>query len=148
MVDRDIEEALDLLRVQIDGQHAVRAGGGEQIGHELGRDRHAGFIFTVLPGITEKGDHRGDARGGRTAHRVDHDEQFHDAVISRSAGGLDDVNVAAADILVDLHERFTVGEAVDRSRSQRHAEVFADFFGEGRIGVTGKNLHLWGAHIS
>ena len=35
MIDRDVEEALDLAGVQVDRQHAVGAGGGEQVGDQL-----------------------------------------------------------------------------------------------------------------
>ena len=41
VVDRDVEEALDLIGVHVDGQHAVDAGRRDQVGDELGRDRHA-----------------------------------------------------------------------------------------------------------
>ena len=41
IVGRDVEEALDLAGMQIDGQHAVGARLGDQIGHQLGRDRRA-----------------------------------------------------------------------------------------------------------
>jgi hypothetical protein len=36
VVHRDVEEALDLRRVQIDGQHAVGAGRRDHVGDELG----------------------------------------------------------------------------------------------------------------
>ena len=41
VVDRDVEEALDLPGVQVDGEHARRAGGGDQVGDELRADRDA-----------------------------------------------------------------------------------------------------------
>jgi hypothetical protein len=55
IVDRNVEEALNLAGVQIDRQHAVGAGAGDEIGDELGRDRRAGPGFAVLPGIAEIG---------------------------------------------------------------------------------------------
>ena len=39
VVDRDVEEALDLAGMQIHRQHAVGAGFGDQVGDELGADR-------------------------------------------------------------------------------------------------------------
>jgi hypothetical protein len=41
VVGRDVEEALDLAGVQVERQHAVGAGMGDQVGDELGRDRRA-----------------------------------------------------------------------------------------------------------
>ena len=51
VVDRDVEEALDLGGVQVEGQDAVGPGGGEQVGDQLGRDRHAALVLAVLPGV-------------------------------------------------------------------------------------------------
>ena len=42
VIHRDVEEALNLRRVQIDKQSAIRAGRGQQIGHELRRDATRG----------------------------------------------------------------------------------------------------------
>ena len=61
VVDRDVEEALDLPGMQVEGQHPVGAGRGDQVGHQLGRDRRARPGFAVLAGIAEIGDDRGDA---------------------------------------------------------------------------------------
>ena len=41
IVGRDVEEALDLAGVEVDRQHPVGAGGGDQVGDQLGRDRRA-----------------------------------------------------------------------------------------------------------
>ena len=41
IVGRDIEEALDLPGMQVEREHAVDAGAGDQVGDELGRDRRA-----------------------------------------------------------------------------------------------------------
>jgi hypothetical protein len=63
VVGRDVEEALDLAGVQVERQHAVGAGDGDQVGDQLGRDRRARAGFAVLAGIAEIGDHSGDAAG-------------------------------------------------------------------------------------
>ena len=69
IVGRDIEEALDLAGVQVDGQHAVGAGVSDHVGDELGRDRRARPCLAILTGVAEIGDHGGDAlaptSGGR-----------------------------------------------------------------------------------
>ena len=54
MVHRDVEEALNLLRVQIDREHAVHPGGGDEVGHQLGGDGHAGTVLAVLASVAEK----------------------------------------------------------------------------------------------
>jgi hypothetical protein len=42
VIDGNIEEALNLGGVQVDEKGAIGAGGGEQIGDELGADGDAG----------------------------------------------------------------------------------------------------------
>jgi hypothetical protein len=54
MIHRNVEKPLDLLRVQIHRQNAVRAGGHEQVRHQLRRDRHARLVFAILPRVTVK----------------------------------------------------------------------------------------------
>ena len=61
IIGRNVEKPLDLAGVQVDGQHAVGAGAGDEIGDQLGRNRRARAGLAVLPGIAEIGDDGGDA---------------------------------------------------------------------------------------
>ena len=117
IVHRNVEEALDLGGVQVHGQHPVGAGGGEHVGHQLGGDGVTGLGLAVLPGIAVVGDDRGDAAGGGALQRVDHDEQLHEIVVHRGAGGLDHEHVAAADRLVQGRRRSPPSEKVPTSAS-------------------------------
>jgi hypothetical protein len=67
--------------------------------------------------------------GARPRATVDHDQQFHQVLVDRRAGGLHDEDVAAAHILVDLALDLPVGEAFDTRAAQREAEVLADLRG-------------------
>src|SRR5690349_5048455 len=71
--------------------HAVDAGGDDEVGHELRRDRRARRDLAVLAGVAVVRDDGGDRSGGGAAERVDHDQELHHAVVHRRAGGLDDV---------------------------------------------------------
>ena len=122
VVDRQVEEALHLVLVEIHGQHPVRSGHGHHVGHQLGADRHPRLILAVLPGIAEVGNDRRDPRRARPLGGV-HEEQQLDQVLGRRIGGLDDVDVPAPDILVDLDEDLAVGEPPDRDLAERLAEV-------------------------
>ena len=66
IVDRDIKKALNLLCVQIHGQHASHACFFQQIGDELCRDRLSLLILSILPRIPKIGQN-GDDRTSRGA---------------------------------------------------------------------------------
>jgi hypothetical protein len=109
--------------MQIERQHAVGAGLGDQIGDQLGGDRRAAGHAAVLAGIAEIGQHRGDAPGRGSAERIDHDEQFHQVIVGRKGGRLQDEDVLAAHVFLNLDENLLVGEAADTGLAQRHVEI-------------------------
>jgi len=120
VVDGDVEEALDLVGVQVHGEHARDTHRLQQVGHDLGRDRHARLVLAVLPGVAVIRNDRRDARRRRAAERVDHDHQLHQVLIDRPGRGrgsrLNDEHILAADVLVDLERHFSVGKAPQPSR--------------------------------
>ena len=83
VVHRDVEEPLDLRLVQVHRQHPVGARRAQQVGDQLGRDRHARLVLAVLPGVAVIGHDRGDAGGRRPAERVDHHQQLHQVLVHR-----------------------------------------------------------------
>jgi len=141
VIGRDIEEALDLPRMQVEGEDPVGARDGDQVGDQLGRDRRARARFPVLPGIAEIGDDRGDPAGRAAPQRVQRDQKLHEVVVRREGGRLDDEDVLAAHVLVDLHEHFHVREAPHAGLRQRQVQVSRDRLGQRPIAVAGENLH-------
>ena len=142
VVHGDIKEALDLAGMEIHGQHAVGAGGGQHVGHQLGRNGVAALGLTVLTGIAEIGDHRRDAAGAGTLAGVDHDEQLHQAVVDRLAGGIDEEHVAAADGLIQGNAGLAVSEALDLRLAQLGADDLADLLRQSGVGVAGENFDV------
>ena len=61
VIERDVEEALDLAGVQVDREDAVGAGGRDQVRDELGGDRRARLGLAILPRVAEVRDDRDDA---------------------------------------------------------------------------------------
>ena len=100
-----------------------------------------GRRLPVLPGVAEIGDHRGDAAGGGAAERIDDDQQLHQVVVGRVARRLDDEDVLAADVLLDLDEDLLVGEAPDHALGERDLEIGGDRLGQGAVGVAGDQFH-------
>ena len=61
VINRNVEEALDLLCVQINGQYAVNADAGQEVSNNFSGDWHArGTDATVLTGIAEVRDYSSD----------------------------------------------------------------------------------------
>ena len=142
VVHRDIKEALNLRRVQVHRQDAVGAGGGQHVRDKLGGDGVAALGLAVLPGIAEVGDDRRHAARGGALAGIDHDEQLHEAVIDRLAGGVDEEHVAAADGLVQRDGRLAVGERLDLGLAELGAEDLADLGCKRRIGVASEQFDI------
>ena len=79
------EEALDLRRVQVDGQHAIGARGRHHVGHQARGDRDARLVLLVAARIREVRQHRGHALGRRMLERVEQDRAARRC--SRTAAG-------------------------------------------------------------
>ena len=130
MVDGNVEETLDLRGVQIHAQHALGAGGDDEVGDQLRGDRHAPLVLAVLARVAVVGDDGGDALGAGAAKAINEDKQLHQIVVDRLAGGEDDIDIAAAHILVNLDHGFAVGKTGDGSEADGQVEVRADALGE------------------
>ncbi len=140
VVHGDVEEALDLVGVQVHGHHPVDAHGGDHVGNHLGGDRHPrGTHPAVLAGVTEVGDHGGDAAGGRAPQGVRHHQQFHQVVIGGLAGGLDDEHVLAAHVFLNVHGHFAVAENADVGIAEGNVDLLGHGAGQFGIGVAGEN---------
>ena len=142
MVYRDIEEPLHLLGVKIHREHPAHPSSVEQVGDELCRDRNSRLIFPVLPRVTEKRNHGGDPIRARPPRGVHHDQQFHQMLIGRGRGGLNDENIAAANVLIDLDVGLSVGKRADGRLSQRSADVVANPLRQLAVGGAAEDLHL------
>ena len=143
VVHGDVKEALDLVSVQVHGQHAVGTGGGDHVGHQLGGDGIAGLGLAVLTGIAEVGDDGGDTAGRGALERIDHDEQLHQIVVDGRAGGLDHEHIAAADGLIQGRKNLSIRESANLGLTQLGAHEPADLFCQLGIGIAGKYLDVF-----
>ncbi len=143
VVHGHVKESLDLSGVQVHGQHPVGAGPRDQVGDQLGRDRDPAFVFTILSSVSVVGHHGRDAFGTGSLAAFDHDQQFHQVIIDRGAGGLDQEDVAAADILQDLARRFSVGEISQRDLTGGQSQVAADPLRQRFVGSPRKEFDVF-----
>ena len=142
VIDRHIEKTLDLGGVQVERQHAIGAGARDQIGHQLGGDRHPAFVLAILPCIAVVGNDGGDSLGAGPLETVDDHEQFQQTVVDRRTGRLHQKDVAAADILFDLAVDLAIGKVADRDRPDGQPQIAADLSGQFGIRATTENLEI------
>ena len=151
VVHRDIKEALNLIGVEVHREDPVGAGGGNQVGHQLGGDGVPGLGLAVLPGVAEIGDHCGDPAGGGPFQGVYDDKQFHQRVVDgadlpvlgKGAGGLDHEYIRTPDRLIDGDEVLPVGESPHLGVAQRDAQFLADVRGQRGVRVAGDDLDVF-----
>ncbi|MCH7512039.1 MAG: response regulator [Chloroflexi bacterium] len=142
LVDRDVEEALDLPGVQVRRQHAVGARHLDEVREQAGGDRDVRLVLLVGTAVGEVGDHGGHAAGGGALRRVDHDQQLHDARVHVADHRLHDEDIAFAHVLEEADEGVLVRELEDLDLAERDFEMLADRFSERRVGVAGKDRQL------
>ena len=130
VVDGNVEKTLDLTGVQIHRHDSIDSRRLDQVGDQLRRDRHTGGRFAILAGVTEIGHDRRDRFGRTAAQRVGHDQEFHQIVVGRCPGGLDDKDIPSPHALTDLTSDLSVTEAANVGTAKGHIEQTADLFRE------------------
>ena len=140
VIDGNVEEALNLRGMQVNKQSAVGASGGEQVGDELGADGDARAVLAILAGISVIGDDHSDAGRRGALERVDHDQQFHQMLVDRIAGGLHDKDIDAANIFEKLEVDFAIGKALQLGLADRNSDVAADLFSKRTVGRAAEEL--------
>ena len=87
MVHRKVEEALDLVGVEVACHDPVASGGVENVRHELGSDGNPRLVFPVLPGPAEIRHYSHDRMCRSPFGRIYHQQEF-EKVLYRREGRL------------------------------------------------------------
>jgi hypothetical protein len=128
IINRYIEEALDLRGVQIHRDDVITAGSLEHIGHELRGDGRAGLVFLVLACVWEVGEDGGDAACGGGFAGVDHDQQFHQAIVDIIwASGLEDKDYIGERGQIESRDRLALaskGRVWNMRRQDKRLTIF------------------------
>ena len=135
MVHRDVEEPLNLRRMEVHEQPPVGSGGGEQIRDQLGRDGDPRTVFAVLPRVAVIRNHHRDAPRGGALQGVDHDEQLNQVAVHRVRGRLDHEHIRAAHVLQQLEVDLPIREALEAGFPDRDPDVPADIGRKPRVGA-------------
>ena len=117
-------------------------GGMKQVRHEFRCDRHPRLIFAVLPRVSEKRNDRRDPVRARPAGRIHHDQQLHQMLVRRRACRLNDENIPAANVLLDLDVSFAVRKRADRRLTKRRADALTNPLRQLPIGGAAEDLHF------
>ena len=78
---------------------------------------------------------------------VDHDQELHDRLVHRPAGGLHQEDVLLSDVLHHADEDVLVRELEHLDLTELGLEVAGDPLGERLIGVAGVDAELVGVHV-
>ena len=144
VVDRDLEEALDLAGVEIHREHAVGPGRLEHPRHQPRADRLARGRLLVLARVAVPGRYGDDAVGRGADGGVDHHHQLHQRVVGGhpgclvAAGRLHEEDVGAADRLLEPAVDLAVGEGLERHRAEIDAEPVGDLRRQLGMGAAGE----------
>ena len=141
VVHRDVEEALNLVGVQVHRHHAVHAGGLEHVGDELGGDGDVRFVLAVLACEAVVRDDGDNLVGRGALGGVDHHQQFEQVVGGRH-GGLDDEHDASADGLLEGGLKLAVGILEDGRLAEIRAIVYGYFAGQRFRRTASENEHF------
>lgn len=122
VIDRDVEETLDLTRMQIHSDDMIASSDDEHVGDELGSDGRTRLVLFVHTCIWEARDDGGDpsCRGGLAGR--DKDEELHEVVVDVVAARLDDEDILVSHRLGDLDVDLTVGELFDGDGDERNVK--------------------------
>ena len=97
------------------------------------RDGFARHSAAVLACVTEVRDHRCDPPGTGAPTGVDEQEEFHQLLVHRWAGGLDDVHIVPSHVVTERDVAFAVGKALERRLGEANLECVGDGGTESRI---------------
>jgi len=143
VIHRNVKEALDLCSVQVHGQHAVSACSSNKVCDQLCGDRVTRLALAVLTSVAEIRDYSRDTACRCTLAGVDHDEQLHQVVVYRTAGGLYEEHVRAANGFRNGNRDFAVSEGGDGSLADRQSERRSDLHRQCGMGVAGENFDVF-----
>ena len=118
VIDRAVEETLDLVGVQVHRHDAVSTCGSQQVSHQASGNRLATEVLLVLASIwVERQDSR-DALSGTTLERINHDELLHEPLVQRLGVGLQNKAICTTNGLFEANEDFAIRKVSGGGRNQ------------------------------
>ena len=147
MVNRDVEEALDLSSVKVHGENSVSTCGGQKVGNKFCRDRISCLCLAVLTCIAKVGHNCGDAACGSALEAVDSDKQLHEVAVNGLAGGLNDKYVRSANRLIDGKSDLAVRECLYLKIAERKTELAGYLFSKFLVCIAAENFNVLAMNV-
>ena len=112
MIDRNVEETLNLIGVKVHSNYTVNTSSAQKVGYQLCTNAYTGLILTVLAGPSEVGDNGIDGAGRSTLSCIDHQQQLHQ-IVGTGEGALNQEDVATADTFLVRNSKLSIREFGD-----------------------------------
>ena len=123
VINRGIEEALDLALMKVNGNGAVNASSSHDVGNQLSRNRLTCSSLAVLTSIAIARNNGVNGTSRSALCRVGHNKQLHYCFVNvRRGSGLYDEYVCATNTLKITCVNFTVRELLELHVAERGAQ--------------------------
>ena len=113
MVDGNVEEALNLVCMEIHRNHAIDTSSTQQVCHQFCANADTWFVLTILTRPSEIGDDSIDGTGRCTLGGINHQEQLHQ-IVRIGERALYEEDVASTDAFLIRNSKLAVGELGDK----------------------------------
>ena len=133
VIDRLLEEPLNLPLVQVDGRDGIDTGRLEHAGDELGGDGLARGRLAILTGVAIMRDDGMDSSRTCTTGSIGHDKQLHESVVDVTRNRLDEEDILATNGFHEARVGLAVRELLERDVTQLDIEMPRHLLGELRI---------------
>ena len=125
MVDGHVEEALDLIGMQVHRDEARHPSHAEHVSDELSTDRYTRLVLTILTGPAKVGDDGSDVVCRGALSSVDHQQQLHQ-IVGGGVGRLHEEDILATDAVLVVDRELSVGEVLYLHVAEVNAEPLGD----------------------
>ena len=129
MIDRPMEEAFHLRRMEVQQNHMGDPRALHEVGSDARRDRIKPAVPLVGSSIAKIRDDGDDTISGRSATRVRKDEQLHQMIVDGGCSRLNDEDVTTTNRLMQTHRDLPIGESLDMAGTGFRTEFARDCCG-------------------
>ena len=140
MVDRNIEEPLQLAGMKIQCHDSICTCQGNKVGNELGSNRFTASCFAIGTSIAVIRNNGINRTCAGTTQSIHHDHQFHKVFVNRIRNWLDDEYVITTHAFIDINLNLAVAKVLDGCIAKFNAHFFSNLFSQFLIWIKREKL--------